>query len=332
MKMKKKFSIVMVVLLLMTLAIPQVWGYDIEATDNISIGTIEEHRILTHYSDGTTVESTYSFNTLNLMSQYNVEGYNPLESENSILSSDSEEILTGDNVDSRVGKIKAYFDENGDENPDYFIEGTASLQSYDIAVSAAHVIWRKELQNSECQGWPLYIKFEAGRSALNEGIVAGFSEISIGMNYVNNTVYDAITDREIAYLDDDWCIIHLDQFVGGTVGFFGLSTCDTTEIGMDIYLIGYPIDVSSGLKQVKTTGTITAMGGNRVYYNAYSSDGYSGGPILNDGYLYAINTSSNYITEGEQNGSAAGTRMAAWLYDMIATEREESTMRYGGMR
>ncbi len=330
--MKKKLSIMLVVALIITLVVPKSMGFSIEATDNVSTGTIEEHRILTHYSDGTTVESTYSFNTLNLMSQYNVEGYNPLESEISILSSDSEEILTGDNIDSRVGKIKAYFDETGDGNPDFFVEGTASLQSYDIAVSAAHVIWRKELQNSECQGWPLSIKFEAGLNGRNNVIEAGFSEISIGMNYVNNTVYDAVADREIAYLDDDWCIIHLDQYVGGTVGFFGLSTCDTTEIGMDIYLIGYPIDISSGSKQVKTTGTITAMNGNRVYYNAYSSDGYSGGPILNDGYLYAIHTSSNYITQGEQNGSAAGTRMATWLYDMIVTKREESAARYEGTR
>ena len=65
-----------------------------------------------------------------------------------------------------------------------------------------------------------------------------------------------------------------------------------------------------------------------MIYSAFIAGGNSGGPIINDGYVYGIATYHAYNSTTPWLYSG-GTRMYDNLFSMIVDAREESAERWG---
>lgn len=234
-------------------------------------------------------------------------------------------------VDKRVGVLLCGFNTDTDDTIEEWRYGTASLQNHDILISCAHVLWKPQYADLEKEGWATEITFYAGRQGHNTyAATSDYSNVSISMNYVNNTTYsvnengDIVTSVEFNY---DWSIIRIEDNLGGRFGWFGLHGCGEAETGLDIYTIGYPGD-KDAYTQWKSPGSITSFTGNKMIYSAFIAGGNSGGPIINDGYVYGIATYHAYNSTTPWLYSG-GTRMYDNLFSMIVDAREESAERWG---
>lgn len=103
------------------------------------------------------------------------------------------------------------------------------------------------------------------------------------------------------------------------VGFGAVSYGSSSDLkNLQVRLIGYPGDINYGFStkakyQYESIGNITSVSNNYFKYNAFSCQGFSGGPIMR--------TSDNYIVGvhiGKQNGSTPiGVRITPNMVNII---------------
>lgn len=233
-------------------------------------------------------------------------------------------------ADKRIGTIVCEFDTDGDGEPDSGFYGTASLQSYDILISCAHVLWKPEYANSSNGGWASTITFYAGRNGRNTyAAVASYVNVSISVDFMNNSDYHINENGDIETYPDfnhDWSIIQIDQNLGGEYGWLGLHGCGESELGKYIHVIGYPGDKAS-YTQWRSPGNITGFDNNKMQISAFATHGNSGSPIIFGGYVYGIQT---YIRLDDTKAwmYTGGTRMYDILFSIIRSVRNQSVERW----
>lgn len=308
------------------------------SNDNVSNAAGET--ILTRYSDGTISKTVYDNSELSTINcdekQQSLPEYlpdNQIISATSVSSDEYGRELTNP-TENRVGYLRCGFDTDGDNKSDIYYYGTASLQSYDILISCAHCIWKPGCANFYNDGWATEITFYAGRtSSTTYADTSNFISSSISQNYVDSAECYLDDNGEIQYRADlnyDWSIIRIDKNLGGTYGWFGLHGCGPVENGIDMKIIGYPTDKQFGSQWV-SYGKITGFNEyNLVYFDAYFTNGNSGGPILgNDGCVYGIATI--YAYDNDIWLYSGGVRIFDSLFQMIIDSREESAARWGDL-
>lgn len=233
-------------------------------------------------------------------------------------------------AENRIGQIKCNYDVDYDSDVDVVSYGTASLQHYDIIISCAHCIWDPQYADMPCDGWATEVIFYAGRTS-NTSYAASANHVSmsVSQDFVDNSYYTYDENGipvTIYDFNSDWSIIQIDKNLGGMYGWFGLHGCGEPELNTSIYTIGYPSDKTFGT-QWKSLGQITSFEDNMMYYNAYIYPGNSGGPILNNSYVYGIAT----FTIGSDTTpwlNSGGTRIHDTLFSLIVGAREESAERW----
>ena len=325
-------------------AIPEENAVYVSGTNSFASNSVSDQNqysesICTLDSEGNITQSIFSPSTNQLYSNNNADfdlgEFNP-NVENTLavgasITEDPYGRIEMDPVDKRVGVLLCGFNTDNDDEIEEYKYGTASLQNYDILVSCAHVLWKPQYAHLEKEGWASDITFYAGRNGHNRyASKSNYSHASISMSFINNSSYyvndqgDIVTTYEFNY---DWSIITIKDNLGGKYGWFGLHGCSEIETGMEIYTIGYPGD-KDAYTQWRAPGTITSFNGNKMIYDAYIVGGNSGGPILNDGYLYGIATYHTYNSTTPWLNSG-GTRMYDNLFSMIVGAREDSAERWG---
>ena len=326
---KKTITIVSILFIVLTLFVLPVYAND------TPISVIETHSILTKSSDGAITQK--SFSNANTNSLYSMRRERSIPEYIPNVNAGISTISTSNvsrSSDSRVGYLQIGYDTNNDGILDVTdAHGSASLQSYDIVITAGHCLWNPVYAEHQSEGWNSKIIFYAGRTSGNSFKTAvSYASASIGTDFVNNsyvTYVDGIA-TPVYDTNHDWGIIKLESNIGGTYGWFGLHGCGTTENGLSIYAYGYPSIVPGysetyvKYKQWKSIGVFEDIENNVIYHTAYTYNGSSGGPIVADGCVYAIVT--HIVNGGDYEYGA--TRMTDWLFELIVAECEASAERW----
>ena len=293
--------------------------------------------VLTRNSDGSVTQTVYDYSQTSIMTldnnQLNVSEYLPSISTLSSVSTATDEYgrqITSP-TENRSGHLMCGYNADSDADIEVYYYGTASLQHYDLLISCAHCVWMPQYADLASDGWASVITFYAGRTGTNTyAATADFTSVSVSQNYVDNTTYYLDDDGNPVASPDfdwDWSIIQIDDDLGSQYGWFGLHGCSETEDGLSVYTVGYPGDKSFGT-QWTSSGEITDFASeNVVHYDAYIYPGNSGGPLLNDGYVYGITTFYSYNSSTPWLYSG-GTRMYDGLFNMIVDARNESAERW----
>ncbi len=289
--------------------------------------TTESHTILTWSRDGGVVSEQYTINTLNTRAPRIKEAYRPSNLLSGLPQVDE---LTRGNITSQrsvnarqypycaVGYIEAYFDYDQDgsiADEEWVSTGTAFLEAEDIILTAAHCVYSIELG-----AWAQKVVFYPAKNAPTDSYSASHSaeaiHISISQNYVNGVDYT------------DWAICQLEDNLGDTFGWFGLS--GEPVVGLDLTLSGYPGDdgyVEPGY-QYRTLGEIeNIVNSNFFWASNYSYHGYSGGPLYDaNGTVFGICAVGGGSTPQEIDVGA--TSFPPWLFDMIIDACDASAARW----
>ena len=288
--------------------------------------TTKSYTILTWSRDGSVVSEQYTINTLNTRAPRIKEAYRPNNLFSGLQTDDVARgnITSQDDVNARqypycaVGYIEAYFDYDQDgsiADEDGYSIGTAFLEAEDIILTAAHCVYSIELG-----AWAQKVVFYPAKNAPTDSYSASHSSeaihISISQNYVNGVDYT------------DWAICQLEDNLGDTFGWFGLS--GEPAVGLDLTLSGYPGDdgyVEHGY-QYRTLGEIeNIVNSNFFWASNYSYPGYSGGPLYDDNCtVFCICAVGGGSTPQEIDTGA--TSFPPWLFDMIIDACDASASRW----
>ena len=293
--------------------------------------------ILTRNSNGTVTQTVYDYSQSTTMTldaaQLNVSEYLPAVSALLPVSTTTDPYgrqITSP-TENRSGHLMCGFNSDADPEIEVYYYGTASLQHYDLLISCAHCVWMPQYADLASDGWASVLTFYAGRTGTNTyAATADFTSVSVSQNYVDNTTYSLDEDGNPIVSPDfdwDWSIIEIDDDLGSQFGWFGVHGCGSPENGVSVYTVGYPGDKTFG-SQWTSSGEITGFASeNIVYYDAYIFPGNSGGPLLNNGYVYGIATFYTF-SDSTPWLSSGGTRMYDGLFNLIAAERNESAERW----
>jgi V8-like Glu-specific endopeptidase len=112
----------------------------------------------------------------------------------------------------------------------------------------------------------------------------------------------------------DFGIIRLNENVGGAVGFFDLA--DDASIGTTVHVTGYP-DMS--FFQEASRGAVRDMGSARVFHDAVTATGHSGGPLYipnsDPTQIVAVGVHTHGLLTGQpfRSGVRMNSDVRSWL-------------------
>lgn len=185
--------------------------------------------------------------------------------------------------------------------------GTAYMISPNVAVTAGHCIYDKELLE-----FPSAMIFYPGAS--------GNGNISDSYGYAN-AVEAAVSVEWYTSLDDnyDWGVVSFgNNYIGSNCGYLGISYIDRNPAGRTVTISGYPNEYQ--FNQYAHSGTIQSSSTTYIFnYDVDVTQGQSGAPILyyNSGSWFTLGV---HTTEQFYAGTVyrnSGARYTSDLYDFL---------------
>lgn len=208
---------------------------------------------------------------------------------------------------SAVVHIVSVYSDNSAQAGSGFVIGP------DTVVTAGHCIYDEDL------GMPVYVricvKFTGTYNSYYET-----EEVVMPTKYVQNS--------DVNY---DWAILTIEDDIGEETGWLGFQANDyivgNKLINKSIEIVGYPNPNLAGgtLRiQYKTQGTVLVQDNMKIYYNASTLKGMSGGPILGDNYIvYGVHSL------GPENDNNSGCYINLALYSLLKDHKAQGKLRYG---
>lgn len=176
---------------------------------------------------------------------------------------------------------------------------TGWLFSADGVVVAGHAIY-----NPERGGWADQVTVYPAKDGNSEPYRATAYEYGIATPFFES--------QDVNY---DYGLLKLEQPIGNTVGYLGY-TYNGGAVNNAIRTIGYPaiVDENGNVlkKQYESFGTVLSVDTNRIYHNADSAGGQSGGPILLGNTAIGVSTHINSATNINK-GKRIHYDMYAWM-------------------
>ena len=249
------------------------------------------------------------------------EAYDPVSG-----SSEISPLLGGDSPDSIIGTddqvqvnpnqfpycavlaLRLGRDTNGDGVSDTWYLGTGYLEGHDTMATAGHNFWTGSDWINECR---VYVRQNSSTYGNTYYYPA---------SWICSTAYTSNSSDSYNY---DWCVVTLQNNLGGSNGWFGKGTSSGSLVGKYVYIAGYPAETASKVgKQYVDSGYITYSDDYRIGYSIDTEGGNSGSPVYDSDYIsWGIHTSggttSNY-----------GVRFTSALYEILQNNYLEGLERW----
>ena len=113
--------------------------------------------------------------------------------------------------------------------------------------------------------------------------------------------------------DDDWAIIDLENDIGSTLGYFGLSST-SINVGTKVRLYGYHGDIPNKISY--GPGNITYLETYKFYHNCDAWEGSSGGPIT-FGNVTVVGIHSGGVDATQDAACKVSSYIVQWIYNRI---------------
>ncbi len=276
---------------------------------------VNKEALLKQLNLNSEIEKNCYYNTL--------PAYFPDVQENHFLTLDSRKVLL--NPASSAEKITdtsipryrgtCRIDSGDVENPNILRTGSAFLVGPNLAITSAHCVFDGDHNNEKYPNWTIYAAYN--NHIYDDADVCGWKEVY----YYNNWMDTHDTNYDIAL-----CVLEAD--VGEQVGYYGLRvyTSDSALQGTNVDLQGYPANkdegfTAGGYYQYKTSGTVTAVSPRTFESNFYTTNGFSGGPVLPSDNPY-VGLGVLAGTTGIFNKKAVSVRISQDFSDLVVNLRQ----------
>lgn len=175
--------------------------------------------------------------------------------------------------------VRNGFDLDEDGVPETWTGGTGFMVHNRVLLTACHTIYHTT-ENVWANQYRVYKQYES--TAIPENTTTTYY-LPQQWIYVQNflTTHDA---------KDDWCVVQLQSSIGYQTGYLACSVPSNNVLYTAVTVSGYP-DVSGyQYQQYKSSGEITNINSDFLFYNASNLGGTSGGPAFSLGNtVYAVN-------------------------------------------
>lgn len=172
----------------------------------------------------------------------------------------------------------------------YTYRGTAFTMGPSVVGTCGH-----NLYGSDKGGWATSVVIIAARNDSTQP----YGTASGTLFHVGQGWYDSSTQNE------DWGMVELSSELGNTVGYFGMAIKDSSFVGSNATVAGYPKEVQSYTNSYQMwthSNPITSLTNNMWHYTIDTTGGNSGSPIYIDGgYVIGIHA---YGSSSSNSGRA----------------------------
>lgn len=209
---------------------------------------------------------------------------------------------------SAVLMLRLGRDTDGDGSINVWSRGTGFLEGNDVMVTAGHCFW------STTDGWVDECRIYSKQNNPTPNTTYYYPG-----SWLCSTAYANSTSSDSNY---DWCVVTLQNNLGGTNGWFG------RKIGEDnptygVTISGYPYSEGKAGYQYKADGLISSSTTYKYSYTIDTEGGQSGSPIYDSSNdVIGVHTST---TTGTMNH---GVRITSGLYDIILNKYLEGVERW----
>ncbi len=201
------------------------------------------------------------------------------------------------------------------DNVNKMMTGSGFLVGPNLAITAAHCVFDGNKNN---QGYPNWTIFAAYNNHIyGDADVCGWKQVYYYDTWMNTHDYN---------FDIALCVLEAD--VGEQVGYYGLRvySSDSALQGTRVDLQGYPSNEAEGFTeggyyQYKTSGTVTSVSPRAFEGDYYSTNGFSGGPVLPSDNPYVV-LGVHTASKGLFNKKSISVRISQDLSDLVANLRQ----------
>ncbi len=184
-------------------------------------------------------------------------------------------------------------------------ESTAFLVGPRAAMTSAHCIFTKN-GNEFFKNWHCYAGFNGTKYF---GPSSGWTKV-----YYSNTWMDSHESSS------DWAIVVLGEDYSQEVGWFGTQMLSDSELSnLNVTTLGYPTDAHYGYdggSQYMTGYKVKKVATNDFTYGAFTTDGYSGSPIMRDSDNYVVGVHYGSLSHTLSGGVRVNQAMINVILDL----------------
>ena len=186
---------------------------------------------------------------------------------------------------------------------------TGFLCGSNLVMMSGHALGiNSTLNNIRDFTFPNKIEIIPGQYVDEEGNVQEpFGKYEVSSCYIQREYYYLVNEENSESYKFDWAVCMLNVNEGEELEHFNVTITPSNVSEQYIEILGYPENTK---KMYTSTGVITNLSEERIYYNATTYRGNSGSPIfLNNG---------NYIVCGIHTSSApGGTKINSLIYSLV---------------